>query len=105
MRFRDAKNVELNHSNMMNESSHELKKTSAKSFMKTSSSPERIIKLDDGGDNIISELKGSSSLKKLPGTNSAQSDPSTDDHFDIIDIVMRKFNSNTITTTTHKTMA
>jgi hypothetical protein len=34
-RFKDPKNIELNHSNMMNESEHELKKSAKTGFLKT----------------------------------------------------------------------
>lgn len=49
------KNCEVNHSNMLNESEHELKKGSRIGFLKVNS-PDKIIKLEDGGDSIIHEL-------------------------------------------------
>lgn len=34
-RFKEAKNVELNHSNMLNESNHDLMKTTKQGFLKS----------------------------------------------------------------------
>ena len=81
---------------MMNESNHDLKKTNAINFMK-SSSPEKIIKLADGGDHILNELKSSNSpVKLLSNFKSTLYDLGGDTaevEFDIIDIIMKKFNN------------
>lgn len=50
------KNIELNHSNMINESGHDFKRSTITGFNKTSPS-KSVIKLDDGGDQILLELK------------------------------------------------
>lgn len=47
--------MDLNHSNMENDSNHNLRKSMVEGFRKTS--PEKIIKLDDGGEFIIQEIK------------------------------------------------
>lgn len=63
-KMKNVQNMELNHSNMLNESEHDLRSTTTKGFLKKNS-PDKLIKLEDGGDNIICELKGSMSKAKL----------------------------------------
>jgi len=62
--IKEAKNVELNHSNMMNESFHESFKTSRVGFFKTSPTKQDpgLIKLRDGGEDILQELKVTSRI-------------------------------------------
>ena len=48
---------------MMNESNHDIKRSTLVGFFKASS-PEKIIRLTDGGDKIINELKGTNSAAK-----------------------------------------
>jgi hypothetical protein len=52
--------MELNHSNMMNESEHDLRSSTMSGFLKKNS-PDKLIRLEDGGDKFIHELKGSAS--------------------------------------------
>lgn len=86
------KNVDLNHSNMLNESQHNCKKITMSGFLK-SNSPDKVIKLADGGDEFLLELKGSKSSEKLYGQSQILTDLYNEDSFDIIEIIMNKFNS------------
>jgi hypothetical protein len=49
-RFKEAKNVELNHSNMQNDSEHELRKSTKQGFLKSLPIDPNQIKLADGGE-------------------------------------------------------
>lgn len=49
---------------MMNQSEHDLRNSTMKGFLKKNS-PNKLIRLDDGGDNILHELKGSMSKANL----------------------------------------
>ena len=57
-KIKDTKNVDLNHSNMLNESEHELKRSTMHGFLKVNPS-QKIITLFDGGDTIFKELQTS----------------------------------------------
>jgi hypothetical protein len=72
-KIKNPKNVELNHSNMMNSSSHQLKKNSEKNFVKNAS-PEREV-----------SPEGSPMRNEMPDLNGHEED--------IISIILKKFNS------------
>lgn len=81
-RIMPIKNLELNHSNMMNESQHETKKNTKVGYMKTN---DKVITIEDGGESIMKELK-------LTG-NSPNSNK-IEDETDIIEYMMNKYNSS-----------
>ena len=55
---KNTKNLDLNHSNMANESGHDLRKNNAENFYKTQAapkarSPDRMLVFSDGGEKFI----------------------------------------------------
>jgi hypothetical protein len=60
-RIKDLKNCDVNHSNMLNESTHVFRKSTNKGFAKASS-PDKFIQLEDGGEAIMQELKFTAAL-------------------------------------------
>lgn len=81
---------------MINESGHDLKRSTITGFNKINS-PSKLIKLNDGGDQILMELKNYSKQDKIRDLNFVNTDDGQqhlEDQFDIIDIIMKKFNSS-----------
>ena len=101
-KVKDVKNMDLNHSNMLNQSEHDLRKSTQEGFFKVQS-PEKLIRLEDGGDSFINELKNVSRKDKIRDSHMMFNKEiiSHEDHFDVIDIIMKKFNSSN-TSKTHK---
>ncbi len=85
-RVKDMKNCDVNHSNMLNQSEHDLKKSSVIGFLKVNASTDKLIRLPDGGDFILQDLRNTSPSRHL--------DPSQEENADIIEIIMKKFNSS-----------
>lgn len=64
-------------------------------FSKIVSSEQKMLKFEDGGDKFILELKSTEKQQKIRDTQFMQDKLSLqEDHFDIIDIIMKKFNNS-----------
>lgn len=83
-KIQDEKNLDLNHSNMENADTHSTMKRSSQGFFKTSA---RMIKMDDGGVEIMKEIEDS---PERPGEK--KNLYANHEKYDIIKIIMKKFN-------------
>jgi hypothetical protein len=88
-KIKEERNMDLNHSNMENDDHHAVFKSSVNGFYKTSSQATKVIKMTDGGDSFIREIDDSPE-RMTTAENVFQPNK---DNFDIIHIIMKKFNN------------
>ncbi|CDW79135.1 tpr domain containing protein [Stylonychia lemnae] len=91
-RIKQMQNCEVNHSNMLNDSQHALKQSTVRGFSKVNS-PEKQIRLDDGGESILQELSVGQSAGKSKFEMHEMAKLEQEETFDIIEVIMKKFNS------------
>ena len=99
--MRVIRSTGVNHSNMMNESNHALKKASYENYIKQFQA-EKIIKLQDGGNSFLDEIdeelsrpvtsKTGADLNAAYQTNEELLGDLKIKDFDIFEVVINKFN-------------
>ena len=96
----------VNHSNMLNESNHAKKKAGYENYMKKLK-PDKIIKLQDGGNSFLAEIDEEQNKPVNPSQNAHLNAPYTANEellgelrhkeFDLFEVVIEKFSMNTAT--------